>query len=63
MWRPISVSKICKIDDAIKDLDSVSERGKRTVYQGLKTTEWKKLLFSFVFGKFLQAKDFIKNKL
>ena len=47
----------------IKDLDRVSERGKRTVYQGLKTSEGKRLLSSFVFGKISSAKDFIKNKL
>ena len=28
MWRPISVSKFAQLMTAIKDLDTVSERGK-----------------------------------
>ncbi|MEZ7508165.1 hypothetical protein QO190_06205 [Cloacibacterium sp. Arc13] len=53
--------KFAQLMTAIKDLDTISERGKRTVYQGLKTTEGKKLLSSFVFGKISSAKDFIKK--
>ena len=36
--------KFAQLMTAIKDLDNISERGKRTVYQGLKTTEGKRLL-------------------
>lgn len=53
--------KFAKLMTVIKDLDIVSERGKRTVYKGLKTTEGKRLLSSFVFGKIPSAKKFIKK--
>lgn len=47
---------------AIKDLDTISERGKRTVYQGLKTSEREKVAFFICLWKDCSlAKDFIKK--
>lgn len=43
--------KFAKVMTEIKDLDMVSERGKRTVENGLKTEEGKKLLKEFQFGE------------
>ena len=45
----------------IKDLDSYSDRGQRSVAQGLKTEAGKKLLANFVFGKVNSVKGFIKT--
>ncbi|NIF05913.1 hypothetical protein F3J23_10715 [Chryseobacterium sp. Tr-659] len=43
--------KFAKLMTSIKDLDLISERGKRTVENGLKTDEGKNLLRGFVFGE------------
>lgn len=40
-----------KLMTEIKDLDTISERGKRTVEKGLKSEEGEKLLKAFQFGK------------
>ena len=53
--------KFAKLMTDIKDMDAVSERGKRTVYDGLKTKEGKQLLSDFVFGKIPSVKNYIKN--
>ena len=44
---PLLYQKFAKVMTAIKDLDTVSERGKRTVELGLKTEEGRKLLREF----------------
>ncbi|AZB11932.1 hypothetical protein EG344_23205 [Chryseobacterium sp. G0162] len=43
--------RFAKLMTEIKNLDTISERGKRTVENGLKTEEGKKLLKSFQFGE------------
>ncbi|MCS4302671.1 hypothetical protein [Chryseobacterium sp. BIGb0232] len=43
--------KFAKLMTEIKDLDVISEKGKRTVENGLKTEEGKKLLTTFQFGE------------
>ncbi|WP_336960731.1 hypothetical protein [Chryseobacterium contaminans] len=43
--------KFAKLMTEIKDLDVISERGKRTVENGLKTDTGKKLLNAFQFGE------------
>lgn len=43
--------KFAKLMTEIKDLDVISERGKRTVEKGLKTDTGKKLLNAFQFGE------------
>ncbi|MDN3693329.1 hypothetical protein QWZ06_14055 [Chryseobacterium tructae] len=43
--------KFAKLMTEIKDLDLISGRGKRTVVNGLKTAEGRKLLTSFQFGE------------
>ncbi|REC63668.1 hypothetical protein DRF65_02840 [Chryseobacterium pennae] len=43
--------KFAKLMTEIKDLDTISEKGKRTVENGLKTEEGKKLLTTFQFGE------------
>ncbi|MCT2409165.1 hypothetical protein NZD88_16580 [Chryseobacterium antibioticum] len=48
---PLLYQKFAKLMTAIKDLDIVSERGKRTVQNGLITPEGLKLLKEFRFGK------------
>nr|WP_315028053.1 hypothetical protein [uncultured Chryseobacterium sp.] len=48
---PLLYQKFAKLMTEIKDLDIVSERGKRTVENGLKTDEGRKLLKSFQWGK------------
>lgn len=50
-----------KLMTHIKDLDSYSDRGQRSVAQGLKTEAGKKLLGNFVFGKVNSVKGFIKT--
>ena len=47
---PLLYQKFAKMMTAIKDLDKISERGKRTVANGLKTEEGKMLLREFEFG-------------
>ncbi|CAH0204981.1 hypothetical protein [Chryseobacterium sp. Bi04] len=48
---PLLYQKFAKVMTEIKDLDILSERGKRTVKEGLKTEEGKALLRGFPFGK------------
>lgn len=48
---PLLYQKFAKLMTEIKDLDMVSERGQRTVENGLKTEEGKKLLTGFQFGE------------
>lgn len=48
---PLLYQKFAKLMTAIKDLDMVSERGKRTVQNGLITPEGLQLLKEFRFGK------------
>ena len=48
---PLLYQKFAKVMTEIKDLDMISERGKRNVENGLKTQEGKKLLQAFRFGK------------
>ncbi|SDI40674.1 hypothetical protein [Chryseobacterium jejuense] len=43
--------KFARLMTEIKDLDTISERGKRTVENGLKTEEGKKHLINFLFGE------------
>lgn len=43
--------KFARLMTEIKDLDTISERGKRTVANGLKTETGKKLLKAFQFGE------------
>ncbi|KAB1232345.1 hypothetical protein [Chryseobacterium viscerum] len=47
---PLLYQKFAKLMTEIKDLDIVSERGKRTVENGLKTEEGRKLLRGFQLG-------------
>ncbi|HCM35937.1 hypothetical protein [Chryseobacterium sp.] len=47
---PLLYQKFAKLMTEIKDLDTVSERGKRTVENGLQTEIGKKLLRQFQFG-------------
>lgn len=48
---PLLYQKFAKLMTEIKDLDAVSERGKRTVENGLQTEAGKKLLREFQFGE------------
>lgn len=48
---PLLYQKFAKLMTEIKDLDAVSERGKRTVENGLPTEAGKKLLREFQFGE------------
>ncbi|MCT2563747.1 hypothetical protein [Chryseobacterium herbae] len=48
---PLLYQKFAKLMTAIKDLDTVSARGKRTVQNGLLTPEGLKLLRTFSFGE------------
>lgn len=47
---PLLYQKFAKLMTEIKDLDTISERGKRTVENGLQTESGKKLLRQFQFG-------------
>jgi len=47
---PLLYQKFARLMTAIKDLDSVSERGKRTISKGISTEEGKLLLKGFRFG-------------
>lgn len=48
---PLLYQKFAKLMTEIKDLDLVSERGKRTVENGLRTEDGRKLLKGFQFGE------------
>lgn len=61
---PLLYQKFAKRMTEIKDLDAVSERGKRTVKEGLKTEEGKALLRGFPLGntKNLSSKAEIRDQ-
>ncbi|MFP3831257.1 hypothetical protein [Chryseobacterium sp. SIMBA_028] len=48
--EPLLYQRFAKLMTEIKDLDTISERGKRTVENGLQTENGKKLLRQFQFG-------------
>lgn len=50
-----------KLMTSIKDLDALTERGKRTVREGLKSEKGKKLLSDYVFGKVDSVNKYIKK--
>ncbi|WP_160140072.1 hypothetical protein [Chryseobacterium sp. c4a] len=54
--------KFAKLMTEIKDLDLISGRGKRTVVNGLKTEEGKKLLKTFQFGDIENAATGIEQR-
>lgn len=57
---PLLYQKFAKLMTEIKDLDAVSERGKRTVGNGLRTETGKKLLREFQFGEIENLVDDIE---
>lgn len=57
---PLLYQKFAKVMTAIKDLDKISERGKRTVGNGLKTEEGKKLLREFQIGAIQNVSDCVR---
>ncbi|AZA76466.1 hypothetical protein EG347_02470 [Chryseobacterium sp. G0186] len=62
---PLLYQKFAKLMTEIKDLDTVSERGKRTVEIGWQTEQGKKLLKEFQFGEIqnIRAEVEIKNQI
>lgn len=54
--------KFAKLMTEIKNLDTTSERGKRTVEKGLKTEEGKKLLKTFQFGEIKNVSSEIERQ-
>lgn len=59
---PLLYQKFAKVMTAIKDLDIISERGKRTVENGLKTEEGRKLLRAFQLGTIKTVSDCIRSQ-
>lgn len=57
---PLLYQKFAKLMTEIKDLDAISERGKRTVGNGLRTETGKKLLREFQFGEIENLVDDIE---
>ena len=57
---PLLYQKFAKVMTMIKDLDIISERGKRTVENGLKTEEGTKLLREFQLGTLPTISDCIR---
>ncbi|MFS4472963.1 hypothetical protein [Chryseobacterium sp. T20] len=57
---PLLYQKFAKVMTAIKDLDTISERGKRTVENGLKTEEGRKLLRDFQWGTVRKVSDGVR---
>jgi len=57
---PLLYQKFAKAMTMIKDLDMISERGKRTVENGLKTEEGRKLLREFQLGTLPIISDCIR---
>ncbi|RLJ32462.1 hypothetical protein CLU97_1918 [Chryseobacterium sp. 7] len=57
---PLLYQKFAKLMTSIKDLDKISERGKRTVGNGLKTEEGKKLLREFQMGAIQNVSDCVR---
>lgn len=59
---PLLYQKFAKVMTMIKDLDMISERGKRTVENGLKTEEGRKLMREFQLGTLPNIMDCIRIK-
>lgn len=59
---PLLYQKFAKVMTVIKDLDTISERGKRTVENGLKTEEGRKFLREFQLGTVNHISDCVKMK-
>ncbi len=59
---PLLYQKFAKVMTVIKDLDTISERGKRTVENGLKTEEGRKLLRDFQLGTVNHISDCVRMK-
>ncbi|WP_114820047.1 hypothetical protein [Chryseobacterium sp. KLBC 52] len=59
---PLLYQKFAKVMTTIKDLDTLSERGKRTVENGLKTEDGRKLLREFQLGTFHDISDCVRMK-
>lgn len=59
---PLLYQKFAKLMTEIKDLDTVSERGKRTVENGLQTEIGKKLLRQFQFGTIENVMSIVEVK-
>ncbi|WP_126650630.1 hypothetical protein [Chryseobacterium aureum] len=59
---PLLYQKFAKVMTAVKDWDKVSERGKRTVENGLRTAEGKKLLREFQMGSISNVSDSVRIK-
>ncbi|MDR3025576.1 hypothetical protein [Chryseobacterium sp.] len=57
---PLLYQKFAKVMTTIKDLDMISERGKRTVENGLKTEEGRRLLREFQLGTIPNVLDCIR---
>lgn len=57
---PLLYQKFAKVMTTIKDLDMLSGRGKRTVENGLKTEEGKKLLKEFQLGTVNNISDCVR---
>ncbi|WP_318845947.1 hypothetical protein [Chryseobacterium sp. JV558] len=57
---PLLYQKFAKVMTMIKDLDRVSEKGKRTVENGLKTEEGRKFLREFQMGTIPNVLDCIR---
>jgi len=54
--------KFAKLMTAIKDFDRVSERGKRTVYQGLKPQKGKGCFLHLSLERFLRRRILLKKQ-
>ncbi|PXW17867.1 hypothetical protein C8D70_101192 [Chryseobacterium sp. CBTAP 102] len=59
---PLLYQKFAKVMTIIKDLDTLSERGKRTVENGLKTEEGRKILREFQWGAINNLSDGVTMK-
>ncbi|PWN71360.1 hypothetical protein C1631_001685 [Chryseobacterium phosphatilyticum] len=59
---PLLYQKFARVMTEIKDLDTVSERGKRTVENGLKTIEGKNILTGFQLGEIENLSTEVKIK-
>lgn len=57
---PLLYQKFAKVMTLIKDLDTISERGKRTVGNGLKTEEGRKFLREFQWGIVNKVSDWVR---
>ncbi|TZF98474.1 hypothetical protein FW781_00670 (plasmid) [Chryseobacterium panacisoli] len=57
---PLLYQKFAKVMTMVKDLDMISGRGKRTVENGLKTEEGRKLLREFQLGTIPNVSDCIR---